>query len=119
MKGSMERNMKNFKIGQQWRCRNGNRAVVVAMSYEGAPKVWVDNGNRAFWFTKDGKLYGSLDPALDLIELWAEKRSMEVEVFMYDDGQFVFAKTDAPKYFPPSVKLLARKKITITEGEGM
>lgn len=76
--------------------------------------VWVDNGNRVFWFTKDGKFYGSLD-----IEPWVEKRSMEVEVFMYDDGGFVFATTDAPRYFPSSLKLLARKKITITEGEGM
>ncbi len=113
---------KKFEIGQQWRCRDGSRAVIVDITPGGSFRVWYEDSGLSFWALKDGS--ESFHRAgMDLIEPWVEKRSAEAEVFMYDRpcdvpfSPFIITidhHTDYPRY-----KLLARKKITITEGEGM
>ena len=114
--------MKKFEIGQQWRCRDGSRAVIVSATLGGNFRVWYEDSNLSSWVLKDGsELYRRAEK--DLIEPWVEKRSAEAEVFMYDRlsnmpvPPFVTTidhHTDYPRY-----KLIARKKITITEGEGV
>lgn len=81
----------------------------------GSVLAWLDYLGQALWFDKDGKR-GGVD---DLIEPWVEKRAAEEWVYMYDRGSEVFIDLAEPKHFSLNVKLIARKKITMTEGEGM
>ena len=113
---------KKFEIGQRWRCRNGSRAIILKV--EGNYLlVWSDYCDGVFRLGPDGLLHAGVPDDMDLIEPWTEKRSMEVEVFMYDRptekpmGTFVTTLDLHSDH--PRCKLLARKKITITEGEGI
>ncbi len=111
--------MKKFEIGQQWRCRDGSRAVIVSATLGGNFRVWYEDSNLSSWVLKDGsELYRRAEK--DLIEPWVEKRSAEAEVFMYECPQGdIFITQSSPGNFSSRHKMLARKKITITEGEGM
>lgn len=105
-----------FKVGQQWRCRDGSRAVIVKADRSGA-KAWVDSLDEPRWFYKDGTYHGGLNPAFDLIEPWVEKRTDSFMIYMHDVGGKIL--TTVADMSGDGCKLLARKKITITEGEGM
>ena len=113
---------KKFEIGQQWRCRDGSRAIILKVEGDYL-LVWSECCDGPFRLGSCGVLDVSEPDRLDLIEPWVEKRSAEAEVFMYDRlsnmpvPPFVTTidhHTDYPRY-----KLIARKKITITEGEGV
>ena len=110
--------MKKFEIGQQWRCRDGSRAVIVSATLGGNFRVWYEDSNLSSWVLKDGsELYRRAEK--DLIEPWVEKRSAEAEVFMYDKCGKSVVTTAGWLHRDISYRLLARKKIAITEGEGV
>lgn len=113
---------KKFEIGQRWRCRNGSRAIILKVEGNSL-LVWSEFCGGPFRLGSGGVLDASEPDHMDLIEPWTEKRSMEVEVFMYDrpieKPMDTFVTTLDHHSDHPWYKLLARKKITITEGEGM
>lgn len=110
---------KEFKVGQQWRCRDGSRAAIVAFR-NGCPVVWVEGRDATIGLNINGAGY---EYSLDLIEPWVERRTMEAEVLMYLDGPYLLVSMvdppPRPYPRPQSIKILARKKIMIVEGEGM
>ena len=110
--------MKKFKIGQQWRCRDGSRAIILKVE-GGSLLVWSECCGGPFRLGSCGVLDVSEPDRLDLIEPWVEKRTEEVEVFMYEGRGQVFETTIPPHGVDKDLALLARKKITITEGEGI
>ncbi len=109
---------KKFEIGQQWRCRDGSRAIILKVEGDYL-LVWSECCDGPFRLGSCGVLDVNGPDRLDLIEPWVEKRTEEVEVFMYENGGKPIITTAGWLHKDKCYKLLARKKIAITEGEGL
>lgn len=129
--------MTNYKekypIGSQWECRDGSRAVVV--DYEpDFPRavlvVWLESRNDTFGHNHEGLCRAQrymTHGEKDLITPWKEERVFEDEVLIADEGEygvgFYFRSRDlgdcTDTELDREYNIIARKKITITEGEGV
>ena len=111
----------NFPIASQWKCRDGSRAVVVDQG-ETEFIAW-NNGGRSWYYTEQGKFRDTVEAhnELDLIEPWEEPRVFEDEIIIVDGGYGNITRWLGSDW--GAIKdlgtVIARKKITITEGEGM
>ena len=109
---------KTFEIGQQWRCIDGSRVIILDVG------VGIH-----YWHYKDKKPYWAYNTS-DLIEPWTEPRSGEVwvNVWVLAGGE----NGDLPPYYVTwdereqalnegdtggRFKLLARVKVPWTEGQ--
>lgn len=107
-----------FAVGTQWKTRGGWRAVVVNNSMLDGFWCWHGNPNTTQPHHKDGRgHYNKGD--YDLIEPWTEPRVFEIVIEVRRDGS-VTLENDGYIFDQCSLENpIARKKITITEGEGM
>lgn len=118
--------MTNFKdkypIGSQWECRDGSRAVVVYHDLIArSMKCYSDLWGEVFWYGTSGNCYKQSHD-LQLIAPWKEKRVEEIELIMIRHTNGTTATITSNEYSEllyTGNQILARKKITITEGEGM
>jgi hypothetical protein len=115
-----------FPIGSQWKCRDGSRAVVVDIDEDVN-----DNDNTvlfvfnlkeecAYWHYKDGASVYGRNHDLSIVSEWKEPRVYEVDILVgehTENGRIAICGED--DFCNPLYKIIARKKVTIIEGEGM
>lgn len=89
---------KTFEVGQQWKCRNGGRAVIVGRDPSLLPDylwlVWYENSQDTSLVTIDGRFYHNKKFGRDLIEPWRDElRTGEFWVNVYADGAMLVHST--------------------------
>tara|TARA_R110000851_G_scaffold209320_1_gene361689 strand:- start:233 stop:571 length:339 start_codon:yes stop_codon:yes gene_type:complete len=105
-----------YPIGSQWECRNGSRAVVVEHTDDNNFEVWI-SGDGVYSMGVNGNWSDFGENKFDLINLWKETHTEEVEfVLIRSHDNRVVASFEMDAY---QGEVIARKKITITEGEGV
>lgn len=111
---------KNFEIGSQWRTRGGWMAIVVEhIANKDYPFLAHHPKRGQHTHDADGETDRSGYTELDLIEPWVEPQKGERWVNFYGDGSIhTFAsEVEAFKDSSQYDDLLARKRITWTEGD--
>ena len=114
----------NLEPGKFYRTRSGGKAFVAAVGspFEGAAKDsvcigWVEGDRDATGWDRDGKWCPrQIDHGLDLIAEWFEPRTWTQTMHICE---LASGEIYATAMRETGGKLLARKTITITEGEGL
>tara|TARA_R110000764_G_scaffold14143_3_gene40576 strand:- start:4188 stop:4532 length:345 start_codon:yes stop_codon:yes gene_type:complete len=107
-----------YPIGSQWECRNGSRAVVVEHTDDNNFEVWI-SGECSYSFGVNGNWSDFGENKLDLTTPWKEKHTEQVEVVLVRFGDGTVQACFGSERDSYQGEVIARKKITITEGEGV
>ena len=109
-----------LELYKPYKTRGGHKAVVVETTEYGHYGVWHSNDRSGIWVhSEDGQIekYDS-EHRNDIISEWKEPRTFEAIVDVYNNGHMTICY--AGPAFPLEQRIMiASKKITITEGEGL
>lgn len=123
-----------FEIGSSWRTRGGWRAVVVGHGDDVTMRAWHDvvleREQVQFHFKATGECVRSSEVKNllntgDLITPWADPRTGEFWVNVYDDKKpsignvYVYKSREEADSFEEFYKRLACVRVKWTEGEGL
>ena len=108
----------NIEVGSHFKTRDGRKAYVAARHPHigaGEPCVfigWIEGS--CIWHSW-GESGAAMIGAWDLVSKWREPITREGTLWLFDGGTTIFA----PCEISYSARVIAKKTVRITEGEGM
>lgn len=120
---------KRFEVGQIWLCRNGTKRLILSTTKPGEWPIVTcyPHGGALGERTTDGKISTKHGHDEDLVSLYTPKKTKDIWIVMYVDlkgepvtySMSVEVKANTWIAVNVGYKLLAIKKVTVTEGEGI
>lgn len=109
---------KEFKVGQVWKTRGGNKAVIVAVTFTGL--VVAVTSQKDTWgifnFHDSGIFKYGKEDSYDLIEPWVEPEIIETKIYVIKMYNKIYFRDTS--YIGGADKVLDTIKIKYTEGKG-